>query len=111
MALKRPLQQAHPLTAKMIVALENVVSFAPYDHWRIIAGHLLMCLGSCSRFGDTIHFASLSISSHNDLQLIEGESRSFKTTSQNEERRLKLLPIISLGRQPVIMGRRLDGAA
>ena len=97
LALKRPLQQAYPLTAKMIVALENVVTFAPYDHWKIIAGHMLMCLGSCSRFGDSIHLASLSISSYNGLQVIEGESKSFKT-SQNEERRLRLLPIISLGK-------------
>ena len=97
LALKRPLQQAYPLTARMIVALENVVKFAPYQHWKIIAGHLLMCLGSCSRFGDTIHLTKLEISSHEDLQIIEGESKSFKTAG-NEERRLKLLPILSLGR-------------
>lgn len=97
MSMKRPLQQAHPLSAKMIVALENVVKFAPYDHWRIIAGHMLMCLGSCSRFGDTIHLTKLEISSHEGLQLIEAESSSYKT-AQTEERRLKLLPVLSLGR-------------
>ena len=53
-ALKRPLQQAAPLTVKMIVALENVATLAPSDHWSIIAGHMLLCLGSCSRFGDSV---------------------------------------------------------
>lgn len=95
--LKKPLRQSAPLSVKMVVALENVVTVAPYDHWKIIAGHLLMCLGSSSRFGDSIHLASLKISNHQDMQLIEGESKSFKT-AQTEERRRKLLPILSLGR-------------
>ena len=97
LARKRPLQQSQPLTAKMIVALENIVMLAPYDHWKIIAGHMLMCLGSSSRFGDTIRLSSLAVSEHEGLQLIEAESHSFKT-SQTEERRLRLLPILSLGR-------------
>ena len=96
LALKRPLQQAAPLSVKMIVALENVFRFAPYTHWRIVAGHLLMCLGSCSRFGDTMQLVSLKVSSHKLVQILEGESK-FKT-SHSEERRLRLLPIISLGR-------------
>jgi hypothetical protein len=50
-SLERPLRQAYPLTVLMMVALENVATLAPYDHWRIIAGHMLLCLGSCSRFG------------------------------------------------------------
>lgn len=58
MSLKRPLQQSLPLTVKMIVALENVFFFAPYNHWKVVAGHLLMCLGSCSRFGDTMQLVS-----------------------------------------------------
>ena len=97
LALKRPLQQAAPLTVKMIVALENTFHFAPYTHWRIIAGHLMMCFGSCSRFGDTMQLVSLKVTSHRDIQLLEGESKSFKT-SMSEERRLKLLPVLSLGR-------------
>ena len=97
LALKSPLQQAAPLSVKMIVALENVFHFAPYTHWRIVAGHLLMCLGSCSRFGDTMRLVSLKVSSHKLIQILEGESKSFKT-AHSEERRLRLLPIISLGR-------------
>lgn len=57
---KKPLQQSVPLTVKMVVALENVVTLAPYEHWRIIAGHFLMCLGSCSRFGDSVRLTQKS---------------------------------------------------
>ena len=100
MALKRPLQQAHPLSAKMIVALENVVNFAPYDYWKIIAGHLLMCLGSCSRFGDTIHLASLSISSHRrGVQIFQ----DFSERGEAVEAPAHHQPWALL--QPVVLGR------
>ena len=95
-SLKRPLRQAYPLTVLMIVALENVATLAPYDHWRIIAGHMLLCLGSCSRFGDSIKLASLSVNSHNGLQIVEAESMSYKTA--RKDRQNKLLPLIGLGR-------------
>ena len=93
---KRPLRQAYPLTVLMIVALENVATLAPYDHWRIIAGHMLFCLGSCSRFGDSIKLASLSVNSHDFLQIVEAESMSYKTAKK--DRQDKLLPLIGLGR-------------
>ena len=95
-SLKRPLKQAYPLTVLMIVALENVTLLAPYDHWRIIAGHMLLCLGSCSRFGDSMRLASLSLSCHDGLQIIEAESMSYKTAKKNRQN--KLLPLIGLGR-------------
>ena len=97
LALKRPLQQAKPLTTRMVVALENVATQAPYEHWRIIAGHFLLCLGSCTRFGDSIHLVSLEVTQSNDIQLVEAESVAFKT-AHSEERRKRLLPIISLGK-------------
>ena len=107
LANKRPLQQSLPLSVKMIVALENVLHFAPYNHWKVIAGHFLMCLGSCSRFGDTMQVVSLKVTTFDDIQLVEGESKSFKT-AHSEERRLKLLPIVSLGR---FFGREAWGQA
>lgn len=80
----------------MIVALENVANLAPYDHWRIIAGHMLLCLGSCSRFGDSMRLASLSVNSHNGLQIVEAESMSYKTAKRDKQD--KLLPLIGLGK-------------
>ncbi|CAE7911408.1 unnamed protein product, partial [Symbiodinium necroappetens] len=47
--LKAPLRQAHPLAVKMVKALEQVVLLAPYEHWKVIAGHLLLVLGSSAR--------------------------------------------------------------
>ena len=107
---KRVLQQAAPLSVKMIVALENVANFAPYPHWRIIAGHFLLCLGSCSRFGDSIHLHKLEVTFHESLELVEAESKSFKT-GLTEERKKSLLPLLSLGRflgRQAWRGRRLS---
>ena len=95
-SLKRPLRQAYPLTVLMIVALENVANLAPYDHWRIIAGHMLLCLGSSSRFGDSMRLASLSVNSHNGFQIVEAESMSYKTAKRDKQD--KLLPLIGLGK-------------
>lgn len=94
---KRVLRQAAPLSVKMIVALENVANLAPYQHWRIIAGHFLLCLRSCSRFSDSIHLHKLEVSEANGLELVEAESKSFKTAGA-EERKKHLLPLLSLGR-------------
>ena len=96
MSEKRVLQQAAPLSVKMIVALENVANFAPYPHRRIIAGHFLLCMGS-SRFGDSIHLHKLEVTFHESLELVEAESKSFKT-GLTEERKKSLLPLLSLGR-------------
>ncbi|CAL1145547.1 unnamed protein product [Cladocopium goreaui] len=56
---KKPLKQAYPLTVLMIVALENMTNLAPYDHWRIIAEHMMLCLGSRTRFRDSMRLAQL----------------------------------------------------
>ena len=44
-----------------------------------------------------MQLVSLRFSQHQPIELVEAESKSFKT-SQTEERRLRLLPVISLGR-------------
>ena len=58
---KRKLVQAAPLTTKMVLALEKIVLNGPYIHWRLIAGHLLLCLGSSSRFADSIRLDNIMI--------------------------------------------------
>lgn len=95
-SLKRPLRQSLPLTVKMLIGLENIVQQAPYDHWRVIAGHMLLCVGSSSRFGDVKSLESLQLSTSDDIQVLEAESASFKTQRFSEKQK-KLLPIISLG--------------
>ena len=97
-ASKRKLVQAVPLTVRMVLALEQVVQIAPYDHWKIIAGHLLFCLGASSRFADSLHLDSLIISKDpaSGLTLLEADTGRYKTGNTNE-RRTRLLPLLSLG--------------
>lgn len=103
LARKEPLKQSQPLKVKMVVALENIVEKGPYLHWQLIAGHFLFCLGSCCRFADSIHLDSIVVSEANGLQLLEASSKIFKTGT-TEEKRKRLLPLISCGsffaRQP-----------
>ena len=96
---KRKLVQAEPLTVKMVYGLERVALSAPYDHWKVIAGHLLFCLGASSRFADSVHLDSLIISSDpkSGLTLVEADSAKYKTGNSNE-RRTRLLPLSSLGK-------------
>ena len=93
---KRKLQQASPLTARMVLALENIVLGAPYTHWQLIAGHFLLCLGSCSRFADSLALDSLVLEEHDGLYLLEAAETRYKTAT-TRERKARLLPIISLG--------------
>ena len=89
---KGPLRQAAPLTVKMVKGLEQLVTIAPYKHWRVIAGHLLFCLGSCSRFSDSMYLENLDGSEHDGITLLEARSSKFKTRRGTE-----LLPLCSLG--------------
>ena len=94
-ASKRKLVQAVPLTVRMVLALEQVVQIPPHDHWKIIAGHLLFCLGASSRFADSLHLDSLIISKDeaSGLSLVEADTGRYKTGDTNE----RSLPLLSLG--------------
>eukprot|EP00434_Breviolum_minutum_P033229 symbB.v1.2.029403.t1/scaffold3212.1/size61073/1 len=96
-ATKRKLVQAAPLTTMMVLALEKIVLNGPYIHWRLIAGHLLLCLGSCSRFADSIRLDNIVIDEHEGTYLIEAAEASYKTAT-TRERKARLLPILCLGR-------------
>ena len=93
--LKAPLRQAHPLSVKMVKALEQVVLLAPYEHWKIVAGHLLLVLGSSARFGDTVRLRSLHLQREGSLTLVEADSKHWKTMSK--AKRDEFLPLCSFG--------------
>ena len=93
--LKAPLRQAHPLSVKMVKALEQVVLLAPYEHWKIVAGHLLLVLGSSARFGDTVRLRSLNLQREGGLALVEADSKHWKTMSK--AKRDEFLPLCSFG--------------
>ena len=94
---KRKLVQAVPLTTKMVLALEKIVLVGPYPHWRLIAGHLLLCLGSSSRFADSIRLDHIIIEEYEGVYLIEASEAQYKTAT-TRERKARLLPILCLGR-------------
>lgn len=94
---KRKLVQAKPLTTRMVLALERIVLIGPYLHWRVIAGHFLLCLGSCSRFADSIRLDSITFDEWGGLTLIEASETQYKTAT-TRERKSRLLPILCLGR-------------
>lgn len=95
-ATKSKLKQSEPLRARMILALERIVLEAPYVHWKVIAGQFLLCIGSCSRFSDSIYLDSLVLSRDGELHLLEADESKYKT-STNRDRKARLLPICSLG--------------
>ena len=94
-ASKRKLVQAVPLTVGMVLALEQVVQIPPHDHWKIIAGRLLFCLGASSRFADSLRLDSLIISKDeaSGLSLVEADTGCYKTGNTNE----RSLPLLLLG--------------
>ena len=94
---KRKLVQAVPLTTKMVLALEKIVLSGPYVHWRLIAGHLLLCLGSSSRFADSLRLDNIVIDEYKGIYLIEASESQYKTAA-TRERKARLLPILCLGR-------------
>ena len=97
LADKRPLTQASPLSVKMVKALEQIVLLAPYEHWKIMAGHLLLSLGSSCRFSDSMSLASLTGEQAGDIFLIEAESRQYKTANCSKNKS-NFLPLCTLGR-------------
>ena len=79
----------------MVKALEQVVLLAPYEHWKVVAGHLLLVLGSSARFGDTARLRSLSLQREGSLTLVEADSKHWKTMSK--AKRDEFLPLCSFG--------------
>ncbi len=69
----------------------------PYIHWQLIAGHLLLCLGSSSRFADSIRLDHIMIEEYDGIYLIEASEAQYKTAT-TRERKARLLPILCLGR-------------
>ena len=82
---KRKLVQAVPLTTKMVLALEKIALVGPYPHWRLIAGHLLLCLGSSSRFADSIRLDHIIIEEYEGVYLIEASEAQYKTATTREK--------------------------
>lgn len=62
MTHKPQLQQAIPLTTDIVFGLENLMFRLREQHHVIICRHLLFCIYSCARFGDTVFLTDIEIS-------------------------------------------------
>ena len=95
MALKQPLKQALPLKSDIVYALE-VLIFRLSEHLKVILGHILFCVYSCSRFGDSVELTDLTISYSGHYSLVEAYTKKYKMG--NSEKKRQFLPLVALGR-------------
>ena len=100
MASKPQLKQATPLTTDIVFGLANLMfclrSSSCSHLWTVICGHLLFCIYSCARFGDTVFLSDLEINNDGDLWLIESFSKKYKMGIS--EKQSRFLPLVALGR-------------
>ena len=92
---KRPLKQALPLTVFAVLFLESLIHTLVDDHLKVILGHLLLCIFSCSRFADSIFLDEIHLTTSGRLYLVETASKRYKTGTK--EKKQKFLPLVALG--------------
>ena len=100
---KRPLWQAPPLPVTHVRALEEFVVDTD-DHARAaIAGFLLFCIYSSSRFSDAARASGISIDeSGGAVVILETGTMHYKTRAKDRQNRM--LPLLALGRTLVQPG-------
>ena len=96
MANKAQLKQAIPLTTDIVYGLEHLMYKLQEVHQLVICGHLLFCIYSCARFGDTVFLSDLEINNSGDFWLIEAFSKKYKMGIS--EKKSRFLPLVALGR-------------
>lgn len=96
MANKPQLKQAVPLTTDIVYSLEALMFRLEEPHHTVICGHLLFCIYSCARFGDTVLLSDLQLDNSGDLWLIESFSKKYKMGVS--EKKSRFLPLVALGR-------------
>ncbi|CAE7243764.1 unnamed protein product, partial [Symbiodinium necroappetens] len=100
---KRPLWQAPPLPVTHVRALEEFVVDTD-DHARAtIAGFLLFCIYSSSRFSDAARASGISMDeSGGAVVILETGTMHYKTRAKDRQNRM--LPLLALGRTLVQPG-------
>ena len=96
MANMPQLKQAIPLTTDIVYGLERLMYRLQENHQLVICGHLLFCIYSCARFGDTVYLDQLEINNSGDFWLIEAFSKKYKMGVS--EKKNRFLPLVALGR-------------
>ena len=95
--LKRPLQQAPPMTVADVYLLETVVIHSEDLMSVVAAGFFLMCIFSCCRFSDAMKLQDINLDMASDTEFGFLETRTLRhKTGNTDERRTTFLPVVSL---------------
>ena len=93
---KKKLKQAKPLTVKMVMALERLVTEAAEPIDRILSGHMLFTLYSRSRWSDVQAIESLEFDASSESSgFLEARTYYVKTANTTDKRRT-FLPIVAI---------------
>ena len=93
---KRKRQQAPPLTAPMVRALEKFTASQFGNHKAVISGHILFCIYGCARWADSTHVVDIEEYHRGRITLVESVTTHHKA-ALTDEARTTFLPILCLG--------------
>jgi hypothetical protein len=94
---KRPLLQARALYLNEVEALENFVIDPTEPHLGIIAGYLMWCLATSSRFSDSMEACGFEIDEAQYATVVAAGTYRHKT-SVTAMQKTTLLPLLGLGK-------------
>ena len=92
---KHQLKQAVCLTTDAVYFLQSLMRNLQEDHLKVILGHLLLCIYSCSRFAGSVFLDEITVANSRYLFMVETASKRYKMGVR--EKKQKFLPLATLG--------------
>ena len=84
-----------PPSADAVYILESLMFSSEQNHLKVILGHVIFCVYSSSRFGDTVVLGDVILTSKGEMFVVETASKRYKNGAR--EREQKFLSLIALG--------------
>ena len=94
--LKKPLNQARPLTKQEVAALEDAVLFPESEVLAVMSGFFLFCTLNCCRFTDAQYAERMELDDSGDIFVLHSGTRRHKTAT-TADKKTTLLPLVCLG--------------
>ena len=94
--LKKPLNQARPLTRQEVAALEDAVLFPESEILAVMSGFFLFCTLNCCRFTDAQYAERMELDDSGDIFVLHSGTRQHKTAT-TADKKTTLLPLVCLG--------------
>ena len=94
--MKKPLNQARPLTKQEVAALEDMVLFPESEILAVMAGFFLFCVMNCCRFTDAQYAEHMELDDSGDIFVLHSGTRQHKTAT-TADKKTTLLPLVCLG--------------